>query len=72
MQLHQLRDCYRQGWTPDWKNNSYKYSIIRKDKEYSIAYYFSTPCFLSLPSYEIAEEFLYNFKDLIEQAGDLI
>lgn len=72
MQLHQLRDCYRQGWTPDWKNNSYKYSIIRKDKEYSIAYYFSTPCFLSFPSYEIAEEFLYNFKDLIEQAGDLI
>lgn len=21
MQLIQLRDCYRQGWTPDWKDN---------------------------------------------------
>ena len=72
MQLHQLRDCYRQGWIPDWENNSYKYSIIRKDKQYSIAYYFSTPCFLSFPTCEIAEEFLNNFKDLIEQAGDLI
>ena len=20
MQLHQLRDCYRQGWKPDWSN----------------------------------------------------
>lgn len=20
MQLHQLRDCYRQGWVPDWNN----------------------------------------------------
>lgn len=22
MQLHQLRDCYRQGWEPDWSDNS--------------------------------------------------
>ena len=20
MQLHQLRDCYRQGWVPDWED----------------------------------------------------
>lgn len=72
MQLHQLRDCYRQEWIPDWKNNYPKYSIIRKDKQYSIAYYLSTPCFLSFPTCEIAEEFLNNFRDLIEQAGDLI
>ena len=30
------------------------------------------PCFLSFQSHEIAEKFLKNFKDLIEQAGDLI
>ena len=72
MQLHQLRDCYRQGWIPDWKNNYPKYSIVRKDKQYSIAYYLGTPCFLSFPTCEIAEEFLNNFRDLITQAGDLI
>ena len=72
MQLHQLRDCYRQGWIPDWKNNYPKYSIVRKDKQYSIAYYLGTPCFLSFPTNELAEEFLNNFRDLIEQAGDLI
>ena len=24
MQLHQLRDCYRQGWIPDWNNSIQK------------------------------------------------
>lgn len=76
MQLHQLRDCYRQGWEPDWKDDSFKYTIVReafnKDKKYSIKHYCSTPYFLSFPIYELAEEFLTNFRGLIEQAGDLI
>ena len=72
MQLYRLRDCYRQGWVPNWEDNSYKYSIIRKNKQYSIAYYLSTPCFLSFPTHKLAEEFLTNFRELIEQAGDLI
>ena len=29
MQLHQLRDCYRQGWEPDWNDNYDKYIIIK-------------------------------------------
>ena len=76
MQLHQLRDCYRQGWEPDWKDDSFKYTIVReafnKDKKYSIKHYCSTPYFLSFPIYELTEEFLTNFRGLIEQAGDLI
>ena len=72
MQLCRLRDCYRQGWLPNWEDTSYKYSIIRMDKQYSIACYFSTPCFLSFPTRKLSEEFLTNFLDLIEQAGDLI
>ena len=24
MQLHQLRDCYRQGWIPDWNDSNQK------------------------------------------------
>ena len=27
MQLHQLRDCYRQGWEPDLADKSIKYCI---------------------------------------------
>lgn len=73
MQLHQLRDCYRQGWTPDWKNSkSGKYYINHIDDDYTIMTYCVSTKFLSFQSREIAEEFLNNFKDLIEQAGDLI
>lgn len=29
IQLHQLRDCYRQDWLPDWSNdNQIKWSPI--------------------------------------------
>ena len=76
MQLHQLRDCYRQGWIPDWEDDSFKYTIVQdifnKDKKYSIKYYCYTSYFLSFPTYKLAEEFLTNFRELIEQAGDLI
>lgn len=76
MQLHQLRDCYRQGWEPNWEDDSFKYTIVQdifnKDKKYSIKYYCYTSYFLSFPTYKLAEEFLTNFRELIEQAGDLI
>ena len=72
MQLYRLRDCYRQGWVPDWEDDSRKYRIMRKDKQYDITCYFSTPCFLSFPTHKLAEEFLTNFRNFIEQAGDLI
>lgn len=74
MQLHQLRDCYRQGWVPDWNNiDEKRYSILPYEGgQYIIARTTFSPCFLTFQSEEIAEEFLVNFKDLIEQAGDLI
>ena len=76
MQLHQLRDCYRQGWIPDWEDDSYKYSIVytihNKIGKYSIGWCCNTPYFLSFPTRELAEEFLTNFYKLVEQAGDLI
>lgn len=76
MQLHQLRDCYRQGWIPNWENRSEKYGIARSynliDNKIELKDYANTPLFLTFPTLEIAREFLSNFKDLIEQAGDLI
>lgn len=73
MQLHQLRDCYRQGWKPDWKNNCQeKYCIEFSDYQYRIFKYFISCRFLSFQSKEIAEKFLMYFKNLIKQAEDLI
>lgn len=78
MQLHQLRDCYRQGWIPDYTRTSNKFCIVHyfdfysNKYDYKIIAYTSLSHFLSFQSKEIAEEFLNNFRDLIEQAGDLI
>ena len=78
MQLHQLRDYYRQGWKPDLHSSDYKYIITKylnvhnNTIEYNveISRYYS--CFLCFQSKEIAEEFLKNFNDLIKTINDLI
>ena len=78
MQLHQLRDCYRQGWTPDWSDsNKDKYCIIYNGaysgtNSYRIDIYIDVSTFLSFQSEEIAKLFLENFRSLIAEAGDLI
>ena len=73
MQLHQLRDCYRQGWIPNWSNDlENKHCIVYVNNMLRVCIYGTMQRFLSFQSYEIATEFLNNFKDLIEQAGDLI
>ena len=72
MQLHQLRDCYREGWEPDWNNDCNKYIIVKNRNKYVVFGGNWTNQFLSFQDRERAEEFLDNFRDLIEQAGDLI
>lgn len=74
--LHLLRDEYRQGWKPNWSDNCYKYgvkwNIFPRKKELMVTWRNYDPLFLSFPTEEIACEFLTNFHELIEQAGDLI
>lgn len=73
MQLHQLRDCYRQGWEPDWEDgNSGKYVIESSEGECYVAKYKHISSFLAFQDEITANEFLTNFRDLIEQSGDLI
>ena len=71
-QLTQLRDCYRQGWVPDWKDDEDKYIIDYEADNISIASYKRIKSFLSFQSKEIRDKFLDNFKDLIEQAKEYI
>ena len=76
MKLHLLRDEYRQGWKPDWSDNCNKYGIkwnmIAGKVKLDIAWCKYNPIFFSFPTDEIASEFLTNFRELIEEAGDLI
>ena len=71
MQLHQLRDCYRQGWEPEVDKVSF--AIIRSvDGRLDVDRFMYSSRFLSFQSKEIAEKFLHNFRDYIQRAGDLI
>ena len=72
MQLIQLRDCYRQGWVPDWKDGTEKYVIVQYDNVLSYEVCQRISRVLSFQSVEIRNEFLKNFRDLIEQARELI
>ena len=72
IQLHQLRDCYRQGWVPDWEDSNRKYVIGHYGASFDINWYAGVNSFLSFQTAELANEFLKNFRDLIEKAGDLI
>jgi hypothetical protein len=72
-QLSQLRDAYRQGWKPDWQNHRTKnYCIFVEDDNFRINHCYTREYFLSFETIAIAQEFLKNFKDLIEKARPLM
>lgn len=71
-QLTQLREVYRQGWKPNWNNMSQeKYQVINQR---GILKVFRSDIngFISFQSRKVAEEFLDNFRDLIEKASPLL
>ena len=72
-QLSQLRDVYRGGWVPDWNDTNEKKYVIGKH-ENTLKIYFNVyqHYFLAFQSAEIRDEFLKNFKDLIEEASPLL
>jgi len=72
MQLIQLRDCYRQGWKPDWKNNENKFVIEIIDGEITTYWDNRRSRTLSFQSIEVRDKFFENFSDLIEKAKELI
>lgn len=71
-QLTQLREVYRQGWTPDWKDGSLKYSIDKYEGKIVGDLYFNRNYFLTFQSEEVRDQFLENFKNLIKKASPLL
>ena len=73
IQLIQLRDCYRQGWKPDWGNgDEWKFQIECYEGCVCAGINCTTSKVLSFQTTEIRDEFLENFRDLIVQAKELI
>ena len=74
-----LRDFYNNNWKPDWDNLievkcgiTYWYNRDTKESSYVAKVIYCPPCFLVFNDIAKAEEFLNNFRKLIEKAGDLI
>lgn len=72
-QLIQLRDCYNDGWKPDWRNfNEDKYSIVSYVDSIGTDCVWTTSRILTFETAKLRNEFLENFKDLIEIAKPLL
>lgn len=71
-QLTQLREVYRQGWTPDWTKEDIKSCIVMNEGKLIVTIWYTYAYFLAFQDQETAQLFLENFKDLIEQASPLL
>lgn len=74
MKLHQLRDCYRQGWVPDWDGiEQEKYSIVAEGSRVNrVVRVFKDNRFLTFQSRELASKFLERFVQEIYDARELL
>lgn len=73
MQLRQLRKVYVKNWEPDWGNEySKKYNICIRGNICSVVPTISCQRVLSFPTEKLANQFLINFKDLLEIAKPLL
>lgn len=72
MDLIQLRDCYRDGWKPDWSEGSVKYSIVNYNGKIDMKENISNSRLLSFPTPNLRNKFFSNFRDLIKTAIELI
>ena len=72
MQLHQLRDCYRQGWVPDINHGTPKYYIYIDCAGIDVGTLYYESRFLTFRDKETAVKFSTRVPDLIKKAGDLI
>lgn len=72
-QLLQLRQAWIGEWKPDWKNeNEDKYCITRIGDKLEINCMCLAYIIHSFPTKEMANDFLTNFKDLLETAKPLL
>lgn len=71
-ELIELRDCYNDGWKPDWTNGLNKYGIENHGGFVSKTSTSFTSKILSFKTEELRDKFLTNFRELIETAKELI
>lgn len=72
-QLIQLRDCYNDRWEPNWENSKeYKHTIYSKWGTINVGMNDVVSRILAFKTAKLRDEFLRNFKNLIEIAKPLL
>lgn len=69
IKLKRLRDCYNDGWEPDWDNeHQSKFCIFFKWHNLATGTTLFHHYILTFKTEELRDEFLNNFKELIKKA----
>lgn len=71
IKLIQLRNAYNGDWVPDWTDEERKYTIDFYEVEISDGDVGKIPSILHFKTKELRDEFLRNFRDLIEKLKPL-
>lgn len=72
-QLVQLRDCYNDGWMPDWTDRtSDKFAIYFNANKVETTVNGATQRVLAFETAKLRDKFLENFRNLIEIAKPLL
>lgn len=71
-QLIQLRDCYNEGWRPDWESYETKYAICIEQNIVQLVVAYNASYLLAFRTPYIREQFYINFRKLIEKAKILL
>ena len=72
-QLLYLRDIYNDGWVADWKVESApKYIITNRQNQLCVSTYVTYSHPMAFKTSELRDEFLTNFRDLLEIAKPLL
>jgi hypothetical protein len=70
--LLQLRDIYREGWTPDWGDcNQIKHGLALEANQWRVTCWYYTAFPFSFPTSDRAELFKKNFGDYLEKVKPL-
>ena len=72
MQLRQLRKAYVKDWEPNWHCSLVKFCLIGDTNRIRVTDSYFCQRSLSFPTQKLAEQFLNNFKDLLEIAKPLL
>lgn len=70
-QLIQLRDCYNDGWVPDWSTNNTKYCISLGEKGWFTSKSGTYQNIFAFHSEELRDKFFENFRDLLDKIKPL-